>query len=549
MPNAITLIIKRTYKILAALIFLVGFFIFYNTYLVDRSAVNLRVALAKVSQAKTAEDFERIKPLLNSVLLKELSSKTVSGEAVSSIEMVQDMVADIRYKQQIDEVKLYLKKLIGEEEKKRGGLLSVLDRINARIYAPTVAESGKGLEKDAAALRARIENTTDPKLLQEACAELGGVYIKKGEIAGVEEALTKAIKIDPKSDIAVKARFDLAFAYKNAKLYDNALAYFEELTERFPANALSANAAFQTADIFYRKKEYRKAVNRYLEFTDKNPKNELARHALFKATHIALYQLKDARLAFDCANRLETGYAGTDLAEHVRKNTKPIIASGLRRQGYKLFNEKKYSPALQSFDKAVGIAPGDGNAYSGRALALWQLDRKDEALASARKAVKLAGADETALTNATFIYSASGNIAEGIQTAEDAMAKIKITRSSLSYNIGCLYLRNKQYNMAQVMFEKAIKVDADFPFAYNNLAYVYWAFARYDEAVVKFSLAASLAPNDIIPRYNLGIAYFYLKRLEESYRQFQAVLELDPENRKAKGYMQRIEGTLKYKPS
>ena len=58
------LILRKTYKPVGLIIGLLAFFVVYNTYIVDRSLINLKIALNSVSGATTAQDLEKIRSLI-----------------------------------------------------------------------------------------------------------------------------------------------------------------------------------------------------------------------------------------------------------------------------------------------------------------------------------------------------------------------------------------------------------------------------------------------------------------------------------------------------
>jgi len=63
----------KLYKPLGGVVFVVVFFSLYNTYLVDRSLTNFKIALEQTVDIKTAEDLGKIKSLLKIPLFAEIS--------------------------------------------------------------------------------------------------------------------------------------------------------------------------------------------------------------------------------------------------------------------------------------------------------------------------------------------------------------------------------------------------------------------------------------------------------------------------------------------
>lgn len=209
-------------------LFLVIFFVVYSTYWVDRSLVNLRVALNELDKAKTPEALEKIKPLLKVSLLKEISQKTLSPKTLVYMEIAENVSCTAKDVKQVDDVKFYLKSLIKIKEKERGEFLSFLDRLNSRIIGPTITLSKKELEVKEKKLLSRVKSTQDKNLLLGLYYDLGNVYIQLSDISKAKYAFFKMLQIGPLSGLSIKAKFNLAWAYKLNQEYEKAIAYFEE---------------------------------------------------------------------------------------------------------------------------------------------------------------------------------------------------------------------------------------------------------------------------------------------------------------------------------
>lgn len=78
--------------------------------------------------------------------------------------------------------------------------------------------------------------------------------------------------------------------------------------------------------------------------------------------------------------------------------TDPVTAEAQdhSRRGVQLLNDKAYDEAAQSFTRVLQLTPDDPYAYAGRAVAFDELNRDEEAVADATKAIAIAersGAD------------------------------------------------------------------------------------------------------------------------------------------------------------
>ncbi|MDD5495878.1 MAG: tetratricopeptide repeat protein [Candidatus Omnitrophica bacterium] len=544
--------IKKTYKILLVFILVGLFFVIYNTYLVDRSVVNLKVALDRAAEARTIEDFEKIRPLLKVVILKEISKRMLSGETLMSMEMAENLTTDAKSKKQVDDVKFYLESVVNEKTKERGPFLSFLDAFFARIFRPLIEISKselKGKERD---ISGKLGSIKDPKTLQAAYYELGNIYVELSDIAKAEAAFNKAIEIDVQSPIAVRSKFNLAWAYKSAQKYDEAISTFKDLIEKYPESELATVSEYQVADTFYKKGEYKKARDAYVSLVERHPKSAIADLALAQAGYISYYNLNDMESALKYFSMLEVNFQVAPITRHAKMKIRRAMSENLRIEGYKLLTEKRFEDAIATFEKAIEIAPMDSSSLSGMGLGYYELKKDMDALDKAVRATKASFElkyDEIGLTNSLYIYLHTGKDQEAIEIGERVVkARKQISLPEFYYNLGHAYLVRKRWGKAIRQFNKVIKINPDFAYAYNSLGYIFWAKGNYPAAIRKFKEAAAKNPDYMEPHFNMGLAYYYLNQLEDAYGEFKKALELDPANRRAKFYMDMITKTLGYQP-
>lgn len=548
MPKSIILFLKKTYKVFSVFIAVAVFFLFYNTYLVDRSLVNLRVALNKAAQAQTVEDFEKIRPLLKVPLFKEISKTTVSNKTLMSIEAVENTTTTAKEFQQIEDIKFYLKTIIEAKEKERGGFLAALDRLNSRIFAPEVGLSPAKLEAKVKDLLAKIASTKDRGILQELYYDLGNLYVQLSNLSGAENTFLKTEELNPGNPLAIKARFNLAWAYKSMGEYEKAVACFEKLAKEFPEIDLAITSKYEAADTLYKKGEYQEARDRYALLASEHPKFEGADIALSQAGYISLYNLNDKDATLKYFSELEEKFSQTETAKHAMTKGKEAIAGDFRHGGYELLKEKKYPEAIENFKKAVEIAPLDGRSLSGMSLGFYWIDEKQEAQNLAQKAIEVKPEDGVTLTNFLFIYINSQQIDEAIKTGEETLAKVLIKRPEFYYNLGYAYVLKANIDAAVIQFDRAISLNPDFVFAYNNLGCSFWSIGKYSEAINMFKKAIDRDPEYADTYFNLGVAYFHVNQLEEACGEFKKVLKIDPTYKQAESYLQAITAILKYQP-
>lgn len=575
MGNSVFIFFRKTYKIFSAIIFVVFFFFVYNTYLVDRSIINLKIALNGLAQAQTIGDFQKIKPLLKVAILQETAKGSVSPKLLRALENADNVSGTAEDIAQVEDIKFFLKQAIESKEKERGAALTFIDNFNSNIFKPEIKVQEEKLQARAGSLLAKAGSVTDTKTQQKLYFDAGNVYLQLSDLQRAEEAFTKAINISPKTEIALRSRFNLALAYKNAGETEKAIAYFIELGKELDADIeLATTSEYEIADTLYKKGDYLAARDKYAQLANESPNFEAKALALLQVGSISMYKLNDYKAALKLFHEYALTQAGnisylnlkdfegavkyfaeleekaekSELSKHVREFSYEYMVKDFRRRGYVLLKGKEYSSARESFKKAIEISPRDGRSIIGEALGLYWEGKKQEAILRAFEAIGAKSDDEFIIINAMFIYENSGNIDTAIKSGEDFMAQKKsvIKRAEFFYNLGYAYVLKGKYDKASVNFAKAIRIDDDFVFAYNNLGCVLWAERNYSEAIKKFIEATHRKPDYADAFYNLGVAYYNLNRLEEAMAAFESTLDIDPNFAEAKKYLSELKKLLKY---
>lgn len=86
----------------------------------------------------------------------------------------------------------------------------------------------------------------------------------------------------------------------------------------------------------------------------------------------------------------------------------------------------------------------------------------------------------------------------------------------------------KDFSKAEELYRKAIELDPDDAFAYNNLGNSLKNLKRYDEAEEFYRKAIEINPNNALVYYNLGITLDELRRYGEAEIVLRKAIELDP---------------------
>jgi tetratricopeptide (TPR) repeat protein len=599
MANLAILIIRRTYKVFIVIVAAVVFFLGYNVYLVDRSLVNLRFALNRIDNVKSLEDAKKISSVLSATLLAEVASKEVAAGSIAHLELARDilekpehltqlerdaqklalamqytilkeienanlgesnvhlleMARDIlvnpQSMNQLEDVKFALREVIQQKEKKRSGVLAVVDSIAEAFVQPTTRIPKEKLERQAAYLEAKIKTIKNAGRLQDAYYELANVYTQLSEFSKAKEIYQKAIEAEPETDLARKSQFNMAWNEKTRGNLDEAIKEFEEISQSAPQKEVGTFSKYQVADILRKKGEYEKAIALYGEVARERPESELASVSDYLVGYTYLYDVKDFEKAKETLHNSQQAFKGSAIARHIEESTLPSVGAQYRIEGFRLLSQgyglsspDKYREALRFFDKALEMDPQDGVAYIGKALILLWLKDPEKALEFARKAVKCMPQDEIASVNLGYIYIRLNLIEDAIAEYRRFISVRPLTSSGY-YNLGYAYAIENRFEEAAFAFQQAIRINPEFALAYNNQGWCQWQLGKYAEAISAFESAAQLEPKFADAHFNLGVAYKNSGKYREAKKEFEAALAINPQNPEIQAYLQEIEKILR----
>lgn len=578
MIESIFSFLKKGYKVILAIVGVTFFFTFYNFYLVDRSLVSLHIALGTLAQAQTPEEFNKIKPFIKGPLLNEVIKKNPSIEIMVALGAANNIADGPNALKQKDEIVLYLKNAVKKKETHRNKALVLLDKMNGYLFKGAEAIKREPNAAKAENLVSQLDKAQDDAARQNVAYNLGNIYFQSADFIKAAEAYLSCISYSADSQLSRKAKLNLAFSYRYMAEYEKSLLIFEELAKYNQDINLSVSSQFEAANTLYLMRRYKEARDKYAKLARNYPDFETAALALYRAGTISLYELNDFKGALEFFHKLSLSRAGSisyfdlkDIKEalkfiseiekifsrsdpvaiYARKGLRKIMSSEFQKRGYWHIIKKEYNMAVLSFKKALIIDPSDSLSKVGEAVALYLQGFKEEAYQKAKETIAMGADEDSTIINIIFVLTNSGFADAGIEIGEKTISNrlVKINKPQFFYNLGYAYVAKGKFDNAITYFNRAIRMDSSFVFAYNNLGCVFWSKKDYSSAIKFFQRAVNTDPSYSDAYFNLGIVYFELNRLEDSYREFQLALDANPQNKAAKSYIDNIEGALKYNPS
>lgn len=98
------------------------------------------------------------------------------------------------------------------------------------------------------------------------------------------------------------------------------------------------------------------------------------------------------------------------------------------------------------------------------------------------------------------------------------------------YNKGQTESEKKEYAKAIAYYKKAVNVDENFAFAWDNIGVCNRYLGDYDEAIKAYEKSISINPYGLMPLQNLAIVYAYKKEYDKAISTYERLAKIDDQN-------------------
>jgi type IV pilus biogenesis/stability protein PilW len=211
-------------------------------------------------------------------------------------------------------------------------------------------------------------------------------------------------------------------------------------------------------------------------------------------------------------------------------NRNPSLhAFTLQNEGSGYFQQGRFEEALDRFQKAESIQPGNATVHNMIGLCYMRLEQLDQALAAFTQALTLAPAFTNARNNRGAVYMALGQY----QLAEvDFTAVLGDStyphRWQAFFNLGMVYLQRGQLAAAEENLRRAATAPLPVFDAFLRLADISRELGK-DRAAVNWLMEARLKfPERVEATLQLGVLLAELGREGEARRYLEDVVASDP---------------------
>ena len=219
------------------------------------------------------------------------------------------------------------------------------------------------------------------------------------------------------------------------------------------------------------------------------------------------------------------------LASNVAK-MRPRMATAHSQLGNSLLANKQYQLAVESFQKAIQLAPDQWEDYYGLSRAFEGLTKWQEADSAMHKAIDINPSKAELWHDLGSFYVRQKRYADALLPFRKATEldidskRFQGDFAATHFKIGLNHLAREQYAEAQLAFEGVLEVQPDFAEAYSNLGYVYFQLHKDTEAEQAYRRAVEIKPDFADPYYNLGLLLMEQGKVTEAREQVQRAAQL-----------------------
>ncbi len=278
-----------------------------------------------------------------------------------------------------------------------------------------------------------------------------------------------------------------------------------------PAIAAEMQSVLDQAIAFHRAGLLAEAEAQYRRVLDAFPKSFDCRHLL----GVISYQRGNYAAAIeeiDAALKINAG-----------------IADAHFNRGNVLKRLKRLDEALESYDRAAALKPGDPLILNSRGTVLRELKRFADALADLNSVIAARPDFSEAFNNRGNVFQDMERYDDALLDYEKAIA-LKPDNAGAFTNRGNLYKQLEQFDQALADYDKAIALEPDHADAVYNRGTTLMELRRFDQALADYNKAIPLKPGHADALYNRGTALMGLGRVDEAIANFDEAIALKPDH-------------------
>jgi len=210
--------------------------------------------------------------------------------------------------------------------------------------------------------------------------------------------------------------------------------------------------------------------------------------------------------------------------------TSSIEAYKLYWKGREDFEKFLYAPARDALEAAVGLDPDFAVAYLYLARAYASLGDRAQMNKAYERAKALSGRateKERLYIEEAYAGSVEHDQARRLDILERMVGKFP-KEKEVHYELGSYYRGRMMFPEAVAAYARALKLDPDYGYALNMIAYTEADMGNYEAALGYFKRYAAAAPGDVNPVDSMAEMNFRMGKLDEAAGLYREALRIDP---------------------
>lgn len=215
-------------KLIITLAFFIGFFLFYNSFIVNRTLENLRFSLEQTALAYSIDDLNGLDIVMTKTVAEEMPYTRTNTLNINNLEYAKNLIRTGTSFRQLDNVKIALKDVIEKKEKTRGFILSLLDKIN-RAIKKNITNLARAYRRIVAPRKVTMPPVVKIELM-EMIAALDKEKDPDRAISDYKDIIEKYSGYDK----IPLAKLKLAYAYQRLGQNDKAMKEYGGIIKEYP---------------------------------------------------------------------------------------------------------------------------------------------------------------------------------------------------------------------------------------------------------------------------------------------------------------------------
>ena len=224
----------------------------------------------------------------------------------------------------------------------------------------------------------------------------------------------------------------------------------------------------------------------------------------------------------------------------------PRYADAHNSLGVAMKQKGRLDEAATHYEEAIRLRPEFAAAHNNLGAVRYLQDKLDQAEAHYRKALELNARYPDAQRNLGLVLARSGRSAEALDHFRKSV-ELDPESAEAHANLGSLLFRLKLYQEGIPHLQQAVRLNPNHAAAHYELANALQAANRLAEAIAAYQRALSFEENAraAVVHNDYGVALALSGRVEEAIVQFTEALKLQPDDIDTRNNLQRAQMSLK----